>query len=1611
MLEQFEDRAMMSAVGGIGTLGFEAFDGEPNDVTITPGNIFTSITDNPNLMLVGYPNAEYLRGLSYSVGGGAVVQFSFSFPLIPIDLPNDGVIAFTPGGLDSVLSQAAAQSAPGSSSVVAGQEVPANGDLKFKVTGDGFKPITDYQLYQVIANAAVTHDEGSGYNPTGAVFKGAMPGKVITGNVNPGDIDTFTFPATIDRRYVVMLDQDNNVDGKITSTRLKGIGDFTVLPDVDSIGENISVAKGNAIDFIAKTNQIEVKVENIGFGSGTSYRFVVAEFDSSSDEVPETANPTTELDVGEFGDGAIDRLDSDFWQRLDVSEGMLVFAYVDTSGSSDNKDSLLELFMDNNSAPFVQADDGGGPGITADAINALQEGFNQAGVKPSEDFTSYFINLKDRDDRADLSAVSVATTVLGGPGLDTILGGLVADTIDGGDNSDVIEGGKGNDKLLGGQGDDTFIVDTEYGSSDVVYGGDCKTEAGDANNGYDTIFVPPSAQKNDISISLFADDPVPAADCGVEAPDSFVPGGGIDAIIDVSGVETKFKLPMNDIDEIQVSGGDGDDRLKLLIPDITDDEVVVYVRGPHEGSGAIHVMNNLGELTQPLITFDGIEQVEFLDGALTRADGSSRLVVFSDQSPEKGANDTINLATHLGAGGGLNLDPAIFPAGDVDTYQLVAQETGMLDFHVFFELNAALPDNGNLDVDVLDANGNLIASGAASGDGQQVTIPAVKGQVYFLRVRGAGGGAAVNDYQITVLNTPAPIPTKVVLDPADDSGASTLDQVTFETSQLHYYVHVDLDEFAKAGVPILSAEQLAGSVKPPGVAVELFREGVSVGFATAVTGTDNAIFEIEVDSDILFPLRGANAAGAAGYDGFENFLTAAVTVFDQQPTPAVGRTLLSGPLAVIADNVDPLPPSTPDLLPSSDNGQFNSDNVTLFNALAIQGTGEANSHVVIYANGFIVGQGTVGTDNTDGIPDNGLGVWEITTEPLTPASTAYKITAQLEDLAGNIGPQSEALRVLIDAEGPQVTDVFITGHGPSDPVPYNLFGQKPGNAAQGPTPVVNSLTIRLQDLPNREAEFFANYFALNPTASSVPGNFVLTGDATGVVAIQTIVVTNDPVVDGQPATASIQLQFASPLLDDRYTLSIKDSVVDPTGNGLDGESNADEPNGGPFFPSGNGRSGGDFVARFTVDSRPEIGTFALGTIAIDINGNFVVDPEGKDRDATNRDIAFLFGFRDDKIFGGNFAPANPPGGPPSVASGFDKLGAFGNAGTGAAWHIRLDFNHDGVIDFDALSGVQNAADPVAGNFAPGHDGDEVGLFNAGKWYLDTGGDNNVGGPGDTQLNGNMKGQPIVGDFDGDGKDDLGTWDPGNAGTQFDGIFQFDLASNGLTGVADKTIQFDVAGTFQKAVAADMNADGIDDIGLFVSRREAIGPTESAEWYFLVSNRAATGAGTGNVNTLNHPFTPIPFGNDIFAQFGDEAALPVVGNFDPPVGSGALIDNPASNLLDPLDVNHDGNVSPLDVLMVVNYLNAHSSNLPPTGGFALPSYLDVTTDGNVTALDALIIINRLNASPESSVVSAEGESVDAYFSGSDSSLVDNSDALWSLLASDAERSRRRRSTMA
>jgi hypothetical protein len=49
----------------------------------------------------------------------------------------------------------------------------------------------------------------------------------------------------------------------------------------------------------------------------------------------------------------------------------------------------------------------------------------------------------------------------------------------------------------------------------------------------------------------------------------------------------------------------------------------------------------------------------------------------------------------------------------------------------------------------------------------------------------------------------------------------------------------------------------------------------------------------------------------------------------------------------------------------------------------------------------------------------------------------------------------------------------------------------------------------------------------------------------------------------------------------------------------------------------------------------------------------------------------------------------------------------------------------------------------------------------------------------------------------------------------------------------------------------------------------------------VGDIIAVGGTQNTIVTLNHPFEISPFGHDIAAEFGDELALPIVGNFDPP----------------------------------------------------------------------------------------------------------------------------------
>jgi hypothetical protein len=70
----------------------------------------------------------------------------------------------------------------------------------------------------------------------------------------------------------------------------------------------------------------------------------------------------------------------------------------------------------------------------------------------------------------------------------------------------------------------------------------------------------------------------------------------------------------------------------------------------------------------------------------------------------------------------------------------------------------------------------------------------------------------------------------------------------------------------------------------------------------------------------------------------------------------------------------------------------------------------------------------------------------------------------------------------------------------------------------------------------------------------------------------------------------------------------------------------------------------------------------------------------------------------------------------------------------------------------------------------------------------------------------------------------------------------------------------------------------------------------------------------------------------------------------------------------LDVSNDGELSPIDALLVINDLNTSGPRqLPaPQSGEAPPPFLDTSGDGYVTPIDALRVLNHLNDEPVTAV---------------------------------------------
>ena len=1265
------------------------------------------------------------------------------------------------------------------------------------------------------------------------------------------------------------------------------------------------------------------------------------------------------------------------------------------------------------------------------------------------------VNGNEGNDKINVNptvGAAVLVTLNGGDDNDTLQGSNGPDTINGGNGNDYITGGDGADTIDGGNGEDTIVIGL-VGPSDTITGG----------ADYDTMLLIGTSGNDVIAGNQTAAGTLVSSLNGVTHTDTIatiermrIEANSGDDIIFVQHLEALgTDAALNNSVLFDVDGGAAYTADRLVVQDNGASNVMIYRKSLTEGAGSVTVGPAVAE---PLYTvFSGIEYVDPL------TTNPNNIFVFKADPFEWNGN--FQNATHLGAGNTLNVDPVIDPGipnivlppgfnnppADEDYYRLEANVTGTLDVQVFFRQNVGLPGAGDIDINLLDAAGNVVANDLDVDDDARIRVAAVEGQIYYLRVfQGVAG--ALNTYSVTVINEAAPVPFDLELDDdpvngttnppgqADnsDTGRSQNDNITYDNTPTIIF-RVPDNELIN-DVPDNSPGQpglpVDGDIITVPFNADTGNVALNAGFRVAVYRTENNVrvhvgYATSLGNGLYsftFP--------AAIPDG-SNFISARVEMTDPSLPHNQGMGAFAQDLEIFVDTV--VPPvffgqqsiAGDGLHPNSDSGVLGpdpaniatlSDRITNDTTPTFWGRAEADAIIRAYVDVNNNGAVDLGTDLfigfTVAIPYDGTnqlgnpagnepnGYWELTSVvnldsqavltalgiPAGQSGGVRRILISAEDVAGNITSgnlQVQLLNLFIDEQGPQITGVEITGN-PG----FDIFDPKASNIGQSPTPLVNSLSVGVQDFPVRlipGIPGLTDYPALQETIAEIAAHYQVKGDFNGIIPIQSVTFIPNAPINGAAATGTLVIAFFKPLPDDRFTLTIQDDVVDPAGNRLDGESNASEPQENPIFPSGDGVPGGDFVARFTVDSRPELGTWAAGSVWVDTNGNSIFDQDNLD--FTNRDIAYLLGYTSDELFAGNFANAG-------VADGFDKLAAYGKVG--ATWRWQIDTDHDGVPNINIVDPAGINGFPVSGDFAPGLPGDEVGLFTGSRWFLDNNGDFNLQN-GVTQLGWSFNGQQVIGygftgDFDGDGVTDLASWS--------DDVFYLDLStlSGGApNGIIDRAFRFGFPGARERPVAADMDRDGFDDIGLWTPDRTTQTPGDAAEWYILVSGGAsltnrivvdpipAPGAKTPNII----PFTPVPFGNDLYFQYGDEFSLPILGNFDPPVTP--LLPVTQTNTRDSLDVNNDGKITAFDAIAVINQLNLAAGPLhAPAGGFVRAPFIDVDANGSVTAFDVIPVINYLNLHP-----TGAGEAVESgvFSAGEDTSGLD--ETLLYLLASDQE----------
>ena len=152
-----------------------------------------------------------------------------------------------------------------------------------------------------------------------------------------------------------------------------------------------------------------------------------------------------------------------------------------------------------------------------------------------------------------------------------------------------------------------------------------------------------------------------------------------------------------------------------------------------------------------------------------------------------------------------------------------------------------------------------------------------------------------------------------------------------------------------------------------------------------------------------------------------------------------------------------------------------------------------------------------------------------------------------------------------------------------------------------------------------------------------------------------------------------------------------------------------------------------------------------------------------------------------------------------------KMGIFRPA-TGI-WSLDSNGNSARDVSDKSLSWGLPGDVPVIGDWN-GDGRDDIGIFRptAGIWSLDSNG-NFAWEVSDKSLSwGLPHDEPVIGDWNGDGKDDLGIFRPSS------GIWSLDSNGNVTWEVSDKSLSWGLP--YDEPVIGDWNGDGKDDIGIF-----------------------------------------------------------------------------------------------------------------------------------------------------------------------------------------------------